>query len=120
MNDKIFDSEFKLMEIIWENEPVSAKKASLIAEEKIGWNKNTTYTILKKLESKGYISREEPGFICKSLVSIDDVQRSETNGLINKLFSGSRKALFSSLLSDESISDSELEELKRIINERLS
>jgi len=41
------------MEIIWENEPISAKQISLIAAEQIGWNKNTTYTVIKKLESKG-------------------------------------------------------------------
>ena len=55
---KLFDSEIKVMEIIWENEPISAKQISLIAAEQIGWNKNTTYTVVKKLESKGYIKRE--------------------------------------------------------------
>lgn len=118
MVSKIFDSEIKLMEIVWECEPESAKKISLIAEERIGWNKNTTYTVLKKLEAKGYISREEPGFICRSLVSVDEVRKSETKGLIDKLFKGSRKALFSSLLSDESISDEEIEELRRMIDGR--
>jgi len=56
---KLYDSEIKVMEIIWENEPISAKQISLIAAEQIGWNKNTTYTVIKKLESKGYIKREE-------------------------------------------------------------
>jgi predicted transcriptional regulator len=45
---KLFDSEIKVMEIIWENEPISAKQVSLIAAEQIGWNKNTTYTVIKK------------------------------------------------------------------------
>ena len=118
MTAKIFDSEIKLMEIIWENEAESAKNISLMANERIGWNKNTTYTILKKLEAKGYISREEPGFICKSLVSAKEIQQSETKGLIDKLFKGSRKALFSALLSDENISDEELEEIRRMIDRR--
>ena len=48
----MFDSELKVMEIIWESEPVSAKQISLIAADKIGWNKNTTYTVIKKLEAK--------------------------------------------------------------------
>ena len=118
MTAKIFDSEIKLMEIIWENEEESAKNISLIAKERIGWNKNTTYTILKKLEAKGYISREDPGFVCRSLVSAKEIQQSETKGLIDKLFKGSRTALFSSLLSDESVSDEEIEELRRMIDGR--
>ena len=47
--EKLFDSEIKVMEIIWQNQPISAKQVSVIASETIGWNKNTTYTIIKKL-----------------------------------------------------------------------
>lgn len=74
---KIFDSEIKLMEIIWRDEPVSAKAVSLAAEKEIGWNKNTTYTVLKKLIDKGYVRREEPGFVCSSLITRGAETRSE-------------------------------------------
>lgn len=112
---KLFDSEFKVMEIIWENEPVSAKQISLIASEQIGWNKNTTYTVIKKLESKGYIKREEPGFICSSQISREDVCKTEAQSLVDKLFGGSKKALFSALLEDEKLSSTDLDELRRMI-----
>lgn len=118
MSLKLFDSEIKLMDIIWEKEPISAKEISLIAAEAVGWNKNTTYTVLKKLESKGYIKREDPGFICSSLISKGDIRRSETQGLIDRLFGGSKKALFSALLEDEKLTDKELDELKRMIEEK--
>ena len=100
---KVFDSEIKLMEIIWEHEPISAKEVSLLADKEIGWNKNTTYTVIKKLIDKGYVKREEPGFICTSLISKDEVQKSESKGLVDKLFAGSKKALFSALLEDEEL-----------------
>jgi predicted transcriptional regulator len=35
---KLFDSELRLMEILWERAPVTAKVVSLIAAEQIGWN----------------------------------------------------------------------------------
>ena len=57
MQEKLFDSEAKVMEIIWAKSPISAKDISLIAAETIGWNKNTTYTVIKKLEAKGLVSR---------------------------------------------------------------
>lgn len=116
--EKLFDSEIKVMEIVWENEPVSAKQISLIAAEKIGWNKNTTYTIVKKLEKKGFIKREDPGFICSSLISREDVRRAETRSLIDKLFGGSKKALFSALIEDEKLSADELKELREMIEKR--
>ena len=115
---KVFDSEIKLMEIIWEHEPVSAKEVSLLADKEIGWNKNTTYTVIKKLIEKGYVKREEPGFICTSLISKDEVQKSEAKGLVDKLFAGSKKALFSALLEDEELTDDEINELRDLIDKR--
>lgn len=118
MEQKLYDSEIKVMELIWEYEPVSAKQISLLASEKIGWNKNTTYTIIKKLETKGVIKREDPGFICTSLISCNDVRKSETQSLVNKLFGGSKKALFSALLEDEKLTDADFEELRKMIEKR--
>lgn len=114
---KLFDSELKLMDIIWEREPVSAKEISLIAAEAIGWNKNTTYTIIKKLVEKNAILRTEPNFICTAIVKKEDVQRMETTNLIERLFNGSKKAFLSAFI-DESISDDELAELKKLIEKR--
>lgn len=118
MKEKLFDSEAKLMEIIWEQGPLSAKEISLIAADTIGWNKNTTYTVLKKLEAKGFIRRDDPGFICTALVSREEIRKTEALTLLNKMFGGSRKALFSALLEDEKLSDSEIEELKDMIDRR--
>lgn len=118
MDIKLFDSEIKVMELIWQNEPVSAKQLSLMANEEIGWNKNTTYTVIKKLEAKGYIKREDPGFMCTSLISKSDVRKAETEGLINKLFGGSKKALFSALLEDEQLSKDDIDELRKMIDKR--
>ena len=115
-HEKLFDSEAKIMEILWEKAPLSAKEISLIAAETIGWNKNTTYTVLKKLEAKEYIKREEPGFVCTPLLSKSEAQKSETKSLIQKLFGGSRRALFSALLEEEKLSEEELAELRRLID----
>ena len=115
----LFDSELKVMEMIWEKEPVSAKEISLIAAENIGWNKNTTYTVIKKLEAKGFIKREDPGFICTSVYKREEIQRSEANSLVDKLFGGSKKALLSALIGDEKLSREEIAELKELIEKKL-
>ena len=77
---KLFDSELKLMELIWADEGCSAKALSLAAAEQIGWNKNTTYTVLKKLVEKGAVERAEPGFHCRALVSRDRLPRRRPKG----------------------------------------
>lgn len=118
MQSKLFDSEAKVMEIIWQKYPISAKEISLIAAETIGWNKNTTYTVIKKLEAKGFIHREDPGFICTPLVSQSRMQKAQADSLLQKVFRGSRKALFSALLEDEPLTEEEVAELRRLIDNR--
>ena len=115
---KLFDSELKVMELIWANEPISAKELSILADKEFAWNKNTTYTVIKKIEAKRYIKREDPGFVCTSLISKREVCESETRGLIDKLFDGSRKALFSALIEDEKLTEDEIDELRRLIDKR--
>ena len=118
MEEKLFDSEAKVMQILWQEGAISAKEVSLIAAETIGWNKNTTYTIIKKLEAKGFIRRDDPGFICTPLVSKMQMQKIEAASLVKKVFDGSRQALFSALLTDEPLTDSELEAQRKLIDGR--
>ena len=118
MEKLLFDSELRLMEIVWEREPVCAKELSLLAGERFGWNKNTTYTVLKKLVGKGVLQRQEPNFVCSSLLKREEVQRRETKSLIDKLFQGSRKAFFAAFLQEENISQEELDELREMIEKR--
>lgn len=118
MKEKLFDSEAKVMEIIWAKSPISAKDISLIASDKIGWNKNTTYTVIKKLEAKGFIQREDPGYICTPLVSQSQIQKVEAASLLKKVFGGSRKALFSALLEDEPLTAEESNDLRKLIDKR--
>ena len=114
---KLFDSELKIMEILWREGTVSAKRISVIAAKKIGWNKNTTYTVIKKLIEKDVIQREEPGFICSALISRDAVKKDETTRLIDKLWDGSKKAFFAAFV-DEHLSDDEIKELKSLIEKK--
>ncbi|MDD6204328.1 MAG: BlaI/MecI/CopY family transcriptional regulator [Firmicutes bacterium] len=118
MKEKLFDSEAKVMEIIWARGPVSAKEISLIAADSIGWNKNTTYTVIKKLEAKGFIRRDEPGFICTPLVSQSEIRKAEASSLVKKVFGGSRRALFSALLEDEPLTEEEIRELRELIDDK--
>lgn len=114
---KLFDSELKIMDIVWEKEPVSAKEISLIAADTVGWNKNTTYTVIKKLIDKKMIERSDPNFICTSLIKKVNVQKAETQNLIDKLYNGSKKAFLAAFI-DEHISDEEFLELRKLIEKR--
>ena len=112
---KLFDSELKLMEIIWDKEPISAKEISRIAAEIIGWNKNTTNTVIKKLIDKKAVLRTEPDFICTSLIKKENIQSSETRNLIDKLYNGSKKKFFAAFLEKENLTEDEIAEIRSMI-----
>jgi BlaI family transcriptional regulator, penicillinase repressor len=112
---KLYEGELRLMELVWSNTLVSAKELTQLAQKEFEWNKNTTYTVLKKLVEKKAVRREEPNFICSPLITKEQVQQLETNNLINKLFNGSKKAFFAAFIGNEKLSIEEIEELKRII-----
>jgi predicted transcriptional regulator len=114
---KLYDGELKLMELLWERDGATAKELALLASDKIGWNKNTTYTVIKKLVAKGAIERSEPDFVCRSLITREDVGRHEAKKVLSSFFGGSAKALFSSFMSDGTLSAEEADELRRLIDE---
>lgn len=115
--DKIADSELRVLEILWEKGPLTAKDVSDIAADTIGWNKNTTYTILTKLVDKDVVRRSEPGFLCTPLIRKEDVRKAETQRLIDKLYSGSKKAFFAAFLAD-GITEEERAALRDLIEKR--
>ena len=99
MGIKLFDSELKVMEILWREGDTTAKQLSLKLGESVGWNKNTTYTVIKKCVEKGAIERREPDFLCHALITRQQAQQQEVDELIDKLFDGSAEGLFAALLS---------------------
>ena len=88
-----------------------------ILKEETGWNKNTTYTVIKKCVDKGAVKREEPGFICRPLISRQEVQDYETEELIDKMFDGSKEKFFAAFLDGKKLSNQEVDSLKRMIDD---
>ena len=112
---KLFDSELKVMDILWKEGDVQAKHIADVLTKELGWNKNTTYTLIKRCIKKGAIERAEPNFMCHALIPKEEVQEAETNELINKIYDGSADKLFAALLSRKKLSVEEIEKLKKIV-----
>ena len=114
---KLFDGELKVMDVLWKEGDMPAKQISNILNETTGWNMNTTYTVIKKCIAKGAIERREPKFVCHALISKDEVQASETEELLHKLFDSSPDLLFASLLGHQKLSKAQIDNLRRMVSE---
>ncbi|MFA9463609.1 MAG: BlaI/MecI/CopY family transcriptional regulator [Velocimicrobium sp.] len=115
---RLHEGELNIMELLWSNKVLAAKDISKIIKEYIGWEKNTTYTVIKRLIDKGAIEREDPGFLCRAIISKKTVQNIETKALINKLYNGSLNTFFIDFLKNQNMTNLEILELQRIVGEK--
>lgn len=114
---KLYDSELKVMELLWEEGEMSAKDIAGRLKEQTEWSKTTTYTVIKKCIEKNAIQRIEPGFICRPLISIEEARDAETSELINKMYGGSKDLLIASLLGNQKMAPEEISRLKKLVDE---
>lgn len=115
---RLHEGELNIMELLWSNKVLAAKDISKIIKEYIGWEKNTTYTVIKRLIEKGAIKREDPGFMCRAAISKRTVQAIETKVLLNKLYNGSLNTFLVEYLKNQSLNKAEVLELQRIVAEQ--
>lgn len=111
---KLYDSELKVMGVLWNEGDVPAKHIADILNKELGWNKNTTYTLIKRCMKKGAIERSEPNFMCHALIPKEEVQEAETKELIDKIYDGSADKLFAALLSRKKLTAEQIEKLRQI------
>lgn len=114
---RLHEGELNIMELLWSNKVLAAKDISKIIKEYIGWEKNTTYTVIKRLIEKGAIKREDPGFLCRAAVSKRTVQNIETKVLLNKLYNGSLSNFLTEYVKAQDLTRAEIMELERIVSE---
>lgn len=114
MDIKLFDSEIKVMDVLWREGDSTAKYISDVLKGEIGWNMNTTYTLIKRCIAKGAIERREPSFMCRALIPKERVQEAETSELVDRVFDGSVDKLFASLVGRKSLSPEQIERLREI------
>ena len=112
---KLCESDWRFMTVIWDHEPVSSTELVKLCQEKLGWKKSTTYTMLKKMTEKGMAKNENT--VVTSTVSRDSVQKNESELFVDQTFSGSLPGFLAAFLGNRTISEKEAEELIRLIEE---
>lgn len=112
---KIHESEYRFCLILWENEPITASELTKICQDKLGWKRTTTYTVIKRLSDRGVVKNENG--IVISLVSKDEAQSAEITEMLENKFEGSLPAFVAAFTKQNNISDAELEEIQNMIEQ---
>lgn len=111
---KIFESEFRFCQILWDNEPINSTRLVHLCKEKLGWSKATTYTVIRRLSERGIVRNENT--IVTSLVSREEAQAAEIDALVEKSFGGSLPQFIAAFTRHQKLSPSEVAQLREMID----
>ena len=111
---KIHESEYRFCLILWEREPVTSVELVKLCQERLGWKRTTTYTVIKRLGERGVLKNEN-GTVT-SLISKEQAQASEIDELVEKKFEGSLPAFIAAFTRYQDLSEKELDEVQRMID----
>lgn len=112
---RIGEVEMKFAKIIWQNQPIQSGELAKLSEKELNWKKSTTYTILKRLCEKG-IFKNEKGTVT-SLISYEKFQAKQSEQFVEETFQGSLPGFVAAFCSQKKLTEEEINELKRIIDE---
>lgn len=113
--EKIFESEYRFLLILWEREPVTSPELVKLCGERLGWKKSTTYTVIKKLTEKGIVKSEKT--VVEALVTKEEVDRQAGEELLERTCQGNIPAFFAAFLKDRKLTEEEVGMLRKLIDE---
>lgn len=111
--EKLFDGEYRFMQIIWEHAPINSGDLVKLCAEKFEWKKSTTYTMIKKLCEKKYIATNNA--IITVLIPIEQAQKAASEEFVERTFGGSFSELMAAFYGGKKISEKEADELMKLI-----
>jgi predicted transcriptional regulator len=101
--------------VVWDNAPINSGELMKICREQLGWKKSTTYTVIRKLCEKGYITNQEATVsVC---IPREQVQADETAYFVERTFNGSLPGFIAAFLGGKKITKEDADILKKMIDE---
>ena len=111
---KIPEGEYRFCLIMWENEPVSSLDLVKLCQERLGWKRTTTYTVIKRLGERGVLKLENG--LVTALISKEEAEAAEIDTFVESKFGGSLPAFVAAFTKRQDLSDHDLDEVQRMID----
>ncbi len=117
---KISDAELEIMQVIWDKSPISTNEIVEVMAHKKSWNMRTVHTLISRLEKKGAIEHKKEGrlYIYSPLVKRQDYIVSESRSFARRFYNGTVGKMVMSFIDADVLSDEEIAELKKMLDER--
>lgn len=107
--------ESRFAGMIWEHEPIASGELVKLCADQLQWKKSTTYTVLRKLCDRGLFQNQDG--IVTSLISRQEFHARQSEQIVNETFDGSLPAFVAAFTRCQTLSDQDIAELQRLIDE---
>ncbi|MEI8383923.1 MAG: BlaI/MecI/CopY family transcriptional regulator [Planctomycetota bacterium] len=113
------DVELRILRILWESGPCTAREVHNSMAEDKQTNYSTTVKMLSVMFDKGLVTRDEVAYPMTFTAAISQQQTQQTvlSDMIRKLYDGSAKSLVMQVLSSQESSAADLAEIRRLIEQ---
>lgn len=108
------DMETKFADVIWASEPIKSTQLVKLCEAEFNWKKSTTYTMLKRLETKE-LFKNQNGTVT-SLINKDEFYSIQSKQFVKESFDNSLPRFVAAFTRNKKLSNKEIEELQILIN----
>lgn len=119
VSDRISEAEHAVMEALWQRAPLSAAEVCDRVCEQRGWSMPTVKTLLARLVAKSAVATEPDGrrYLYSPLIERSAYVGGESRRLVERLFGGRAAPLFAHLAEAEALSDDDIAEIERLLQE---
>lgn len=115
---RLTEAEWLVMEALWSGERFSLGEITGALKGVKGWNKNTVYTYLTRMESKGLVAihrgEDKP---YRAVISREDCARAERSELLTRVYGGAAGDLIAAFLKESHMDHEEVARLKKLLDE---
>ncbi len=117
MKISLTDREADLMQVLWDRGPSLVSEVRDALSDPLAYN--TVLTVLRTLETKGYVGHDEEGRGHRYFASVKQqvARKSALRHLTDKLFNGSSELLFAQLVTDKKLSAAQVERMRKLLND---
>lgn len=118
---QISEAEYEIMKILWEEYPLSTNEICERAQQTHSWNQKTIHTLLSRLNNKRVISYEKRGrmYYYFPIISQNKYLEQENHHFLDRFYDGKAAPMLSALLSNETLTDSDLQEMYDMIQSKI-
>ncbi|SOB87352.1 Predicted transcriptional regulator [Sphingomonas guangdongensis] len=119
MTERISDAEHAVMEVLWDESPLTAQDVSERVAPERGWSANTVKTLLGRLLAKNVVAHQEDGrrYLYRPMVARDDYVAGESRRLMDRLFGGKLTPLVAHMAERDELTAEDIAEIEALLQE---